>query len=56
MRNHIASPAPVVNTLQSGGFNRTPQDVVHEKNLTGLALAITPIWSLTFEPTGGVEQ
>ena len=53
MRNLIASPAPVVNTLQSGEFSRTPQDVIHEKNLTGLALAITPIRSLIFEPTGG---
>jgi hypothetical protein len=53
MRNHIASPAPVVGNLGSGGFSRTPQDVAHEIDLTGLALAIIPIRSLTFEPTDG---
>jgi hypothetical protein len=39
--------------LGSGGFNGTPQNVAHERNLIGLALAITPIRSLTFEPTDG---
>ena len=48
MRNHIASPAPVVDNLRSGGFSKTSQDVAHEINLIGLALAITPIRSLTF--------
>jgi hypothetical protein len=53
MRNHIASLAPVVGNLGSGRFSKTPQDVAHEIDLTGLALAITPIRSLTFEPTDG---
>jgi hypothetical protein len=53
MRNHMASHAPVVGNLGSGGFSRTPHDVAHEIDLIGLTLAIIPIWSLTFEPTDG---
>ena len=49
----IASPALVVGNLGYGGFSRTPQDVAYEVDLTGLALAIIPIRSLTFEPTDG---
>ena len=53
MCNHIANHAPVVGNLRFGGFSRTPKDVAHEIDLTGLALAITPIQSLTFEPGDG---
>jgi len=53
MRNYIASLAPVVGNFGSGGFSRTPQDVAHGIDLTSLALAITPIRLLTFEPTDG---
>jgi hypothetical protein len=53
MRNHITSHAPVVGNLGSSGFSRTLQDVAHEIDLIGLALAVTPARSLTFEPTNG---
>ena len=43
----------LVDEVVAGGFIRTPHDVAYEKNLTGLALAITPIRSLVFEPMGG---
>ena len=55
MRNHIASPAPVVGNIGSGGFSRTPQDVAHEIDFTGLALVIIPRRSLIFKPTDGNE-
>jgi hypothetical protein len=55
MRNHIASLAPVVGNLGSCEFSRTPQDVAHEIDLIGLALAITSIRSLIFEPMDGDE-
>jgi hypothetical protein len=53
MRNYIVSLAPVVDNFGSGGFSKMPQDVAHEIDLTSLALAITPIRLLTFEPTDG---
>jgi hypothetical protein len=53
MRNYIASLVPVVGNFGSNGFSITPHDVAHEIDLTSLALAITPIRLLTFEPTDG---